>query len=184
MSSIVTVTHYRAATGLTRVMQSMVAILRQWYDIHYVGIGYKGPAICHQGLTIYPCNLHGGDVYGAYQAQQLVEQHQPLFILLLSDVWMLHNYADLSSCQPRPQIVAYVPLDGRIADPSQLEPLRFIDQWVAYTTFAQGEIESALIAVGKDYPQRPMPKVTVIPHGVDSRNLLPSRPERRHPEPR
>jgi len=155
-------------------MQSIVYILRQWYDIHYVGIGYKGPIIHEQGLTIYPCNLHGGDVYGAYQARALVEQQQPVFVLLLSDLWMLHNYAALSSCQPRPHIMAYVPLDGRIADPAWFEPLSFIDQWVAYNRFAQHEIDTARMALTeRERPQRPLRKIAIIPHGVDTHVFYP-----------
>jgi len=170
---LVAITHHRPATGLTRVMQSVLSGLRQWFSIHYVGIGYKGPVIEERGLTLYPCNRHGGDVYGAYQARTLIEQHRPAFVLLLNDLWILHNYAFLAACRPRPCILAYVPLDGHVRDVAWMEPLHFIDQWVVYTRFAKREVETAGAQLSERHEQWRAPAIAVIPHGVDTTVFYP-----------
>ena len=56
-------------TGLTRVMQSIMRRLAERHEIHYLGIGYSGEIIRDRGLTIYPTNPKGGDVFAAFQAK-------------------------------------------------------------------------------------------------------------------
>jgi len=154
-------------------MQSLVEALRRRYAVHYVGIGYKGPEIRKPGLTIYPCNLHGGDVYGSGLAQTLIERLRPRLVLLLNDLWVLHNYRNLGRLTERPTVVAYVPLDGRLVDPSWIEPLGFIDCWVAYTEFARGELARGLERLEGGAKRR----VEVIPHGVDRAVFRPLGPQ-------
>ena len=57
-----------AGTGLTRVMHSIMRRLADRHEIHYLGIGYSGDVVHDRGLTIYPTNPKGGDVFAAFQA--------------------------------------------------------------------------------------------------------------------
>ena len=52
-------------TGLTRVMHNIMRRLADRHEIHYLGIGYSGETIRDRGLTIYPTNPKGGDVFAA-----------------------------------------------------------------------------------------------------------------------
>ena len=61
-------------TGLTRVMHSIMRRLADRHEIHYLGIGYSGETIRDRGLTIYPTNPKGGDVFAAFQAKNLLAQ--------------------------------------------------------------------------------------------------------------
>ena len=66
-----------AGTGLTRVMHSVVGRLADRHEIHYLGIGYSGDVVRDRGLTIYPTNPNGGDVFAAFQAKRLIEDIHP-----------------------------------------------------------------------------------------------------------
>ncbi len=41
------------------------------------GIGYSGDVVRDRGLTIYPTNPKGGDVFAAFQAKRLIDDIQP-----------------------------------------------------------------------------------------------------------
>jgi hypothetical protein len=56
--------------GLTRVMHSIMRRLADRHEIHYLGIGHSGETIRDRGLTIYPTNLKGGDIFAAFQAKR------------------------------------------------------------------------------------------------------------------
>ena len=91
---------------------------------------------------LHPCNLRGGDVFGAYQGQEFVRERRATAVLLLNDLWMLKNY--MNALRPvreelGTRVVAYSPLDGRLPDPSLMAPFEAVDRFVAYTAFGQRE---------------------------------------------
>ncbi len=160
------------ATGLTRVMENILEPLAKHYDVHFIGIGYKEPVKSGK-MTIYPSNLHGGDVFGAYQAREFVEKFHPELVFLLNDLWILGKYARVLANRPaRTKVVCYCPLDGRIPNPSLIEPLASFDSLGVYTHFARREFEKA--ARGRFR----LPEIEVIPHGVDT-NVFHPLPENR-----
>src|SRR5215210_6223455 len=79
-------------TGLTRVMHSIMRRLADRHDIHYLGIGYPGEIIHDRGLTIYPTNPRGGDIFAAFQAQSLIEEINPALVFILHDIWLFEYY--------------------------------------------------------------------------------------------
>src|SRR5271170_2145506 len=81
-----------AGTGLTRVMHSVMRRLAGRHEIHYLGIGYSGETVRDRGLTIYPTNPQGGDVFAAFQAARLIEAIHPDLVLILHDIWMFEYY--------------------------------------------------------------------------------------------
>ena len=160
---------FRPGTGFSRVLQSILTRLPGAYDVHYVGIGYQGPRFDLGGVTVYPCNLHGGDVYGAIQGAALVETLDAPLVFLLHDLWMLRPYVHtLAPLRPRTTVVAYIPLDGTLRDDDQVAPLTFVDRFVAYTRFA-GDASSTAPSAASAAPT----EVSVIPHGVDTATFFP-----------
>ncbi|MGH3089579.1 MAG: glycosyltransferase family 4 protein [Rubrobacteraceae bacterium] len=124
-------------------------------------------------MTVHPCNLRGGDVFGAYQAREFVEKHRPEVVFLVNDLWILGKYARVLSGL-RTRIVCYCPLDGKIADDSLIEPLAAFDRLVVYTRFARREFERAAGRGGFS-----LPDATIIPHGVDTDVFRPLSKEER-----
>jgi len=168
ITPLVAIGVFRPGTGLSRVLQSILTRLPGAYDVHYVGIGYHGPRFDLDGVTVHPCNRHGGDVYGAIQGAALVESLNAPLVFLLHDLWMLRPYAHtLALLRPRTAVVAYIPIDGTLRDDAQVAPLTFVDRFVAYTRFAGDQLDQSLRRLASSA------EVTVIPHGVDTATFFP-----------
>ena len=166
-------------SGFTRVLWSVLGGLAGRYDVHYVGIGYKGPRLVQAGVTLHPSNLQGGDVFGAYQCAELVLSLGAPLVLLLNDLWMLRSYPyALGPLRDRVRTVAYVPIDGSLPDDALLEPISNIDRFVAYTEFGCEQIARALASVAArgftvPGPGAPGSAVSIVPHGVDTATFRP-----------
>ena len=141
----------------------MLPRLADGYDVHLLGIGYRGPSRDLGGATLHPTNLQGGDVFGAFAAAALVQELDARLVLLLNDLWMLQPYMHtLPRLRKRPSIVAYVPLDGELVDDRLLRPLEPVDRFVTFTEFGRRQLEAFTAA-----------PVDVIPHGVDVETFRP-----------
>jgi D-inositol-3-phosphate glycosyltransferase len=163
-------------TGLTRVMHAIMRRLADRHQIHYLGIGYSGEIVHDRGLTIYPTNPKGGDVFAAFQAKRMIEEIAPDLVFILHDIWCFEQYLDrLAEYRDRLKIVAYIPLDGNIVNARDAAALQRADRVVVYTSFAQKQFEGAfdrLVAErGGEFPA-----VDVIPHGVDLSRFYPFAP--------
>ena len=158
------------ATGFTRVLGGIFSRLAEQYDIHLIGIGYRGPVSVERGVTVHPCNLKGGDMLGLYQAKDFIEEHGPELVFLLNDIWVLSRYVDaLASYQESSRIVCYCPLDGRLVDKSLVAPFSALapgGRFVVYTEFARREVERVVEGMA-------FPRVEVIAHGVDTEAFYP-----------
>src|SRR5215212_10406717 len=89
---LIAVAAHSPGSGFTRVLWSVLGALADRYDIHYIGIGYKGPRLTEAGVTLHSSNLQGGDVFGAYQCAEMVQSLGAPLVLLLNDLWMLGSY--------------------------------------------------------------------------------------------
>ncbi len=151
-------------------METITHSLADRYQFHFIGIGYKGPVI--EGLvTIYPCNLQSGDVYGAYQLKQRIQELKPDLVFLLNDIWMLPNYGVV--CQTEAltvPFVAYAAIDGKIVDPATVNGLSFLKKLVAYTDFSYRELNQAF-KQSDQYTK--IPELAIIGHGVDTDHFYP-----------
>jgi glycosyltransferase involved in cell wall biosynthesis len=178
---IIAIGYNISGTGLTRVMHSIMRRLAPRHEIHFLGIGYSGEIVRHQGLTIYPTNPRGGDVFAAFQAIRMIEELNPDLIFILHDIWNFQYYLRLfAPYRERLKIVSYIPLDGKIINEADAAALEQCDRVISYTAFAQNEFEQAFRKLrekaGGDFP-----KVEIIPHGVDLRRFYPL-PELRQQE--
>jgi glycosyltransferase involved in cell wall biosynthesis len=161
-------------TGLTRVMHSIMRRLADRHEIHYLGIGYSGEPIRDRGLTIYPTNPGGGDVFAAFQAKRMIEEINPALVFILHDIWCFNHYLQiLSSYRDRLKIACCIPLDGRISNENDAAPLEQADRVIVYTDFAHREFESAFDRLRAKRSGGAFPVVDVIPHGVDRQRFHP-----------
>jgi D-inositol-3-phosphate glycosyltransferase len=155
-------------------MSSVMRRLADRHEIHFLGIGYSGEIVRDRGLTIYPTNPKGGDVFAAFQAKRLIEEIRPALILVMHDIWMFDYYLRLfGPYRDRLRIVACIPLDGRITNEEDAAPLAQADRIVAYTHFARAEFEGAFRRLREKHADRDFPAVDVIPHGVDRDRFYP-----------
>jgi len=161
-------------TGLTRVMHSIMRRLADRHEIHYLGIGYCGETIRDRGLTIYPTNPKGGDVFAAFQAKKLIEEINPALVFILHDIWCFDHYLRiLGPFRDRLKIIAYIPLDGKIKNEEDAAALEQADRVVVYTEFARKEFEGAFHRLREKRGAGEFPNVDVIPHGVETESFHP-----------
>ncbi len=167
MKTIIAVGLYRPGTGFTKVFESIFKHLSNFYIIHWLGIGYKGPVV-ESEYTIHPNNLTGGDMYGSKKAAEMAIQYRASHILLLNDIYMLHNYQPyLKPLQSQGiKVVAYTPLDGYVRESGQVKGGNFVNTWVLYAQWAKKEVQHYL----KDDTA---PKLVVIGHGVELEKFKP-----------
>jgi D-inositol-3-phosphate glycosyltransferase len=160
-------------TGLTRVMHSIMGRLADRHEIHFLGFGYQGETIHDRGLTIYPTNLKGGDVWAAFQAKRLIEEISPSVVFIMHDIWMFEYYLRiLGPYRDRLRIIVYIPLDGNIINEQDAAPLEQADNVVVYTEWAREQFEQAFIRLHEKQGGE-FPKVGVIPHWVDQTQFYP-----------
>ena len=165
---LIAIGYNTSGTGLTRVMHAIMRRLADRHEIHYLGIGYSGETIHDRGLTIYPTNPKGGDVFAAFQAQSLIEEINPALVFILHDIWMYDYYFRiLSPYQDRLKVACYVPLDGKITNEENAAALKQADRLVVYTEFARTQFEQAFRRLRERQSGGDFPCITVIPHGVD-----------------
>jgi glycosyltransferase involved in cell wall biosynthesis len=163
-----------AGTGLTRVMHAIMRRLAGRHEIHYLGIGYSGETIRDRGLTIYPTNPKGGDVFAAFQAKKLIEEINPDLIFILHDIWMYEYYLRIfGPYRDRLKIACYIPLDGKIINEEDAAPLKGADSVVVYTEFARAQFADAFRRLREKQSDVEFPEITVIPHGVDLGSFYP-----------
>jgi D-inositol-3-phosphate glycosyltransferase len=155
------------STGLTRVMHSIMRRLAPRHEIHYLGIHYKGEIIREQGLTIYPTNPRGGDLFAAFQAIRMIEESPPDLLFILHDIWNFQYYLRLfAPYKAQLKIATYIPIDGKIINEADAAALEQADRVIAYTQFARNEFEQAFHRL-REKRGGSFPPVEVIPHGVD-----------------
>lgn len=161
-------------TGLTRVMHNVMRRLADRYEIHYLGIAYSGEIIRERGLTIYPTNPKGGDVFAAFQAERLIQEIEPEVVFIMNDIWFFYHYLKIiGPYRDKLKVVAYIPLDGRIINEEDAAPLEQSDRVAVYTEFARKEFEGAFERLREKRVGGEFPPVNVIPHGIDLGRFYP-----------
>jgi len=164
--SLLVIGWYRPGMGLSRVLHSTFRHLTAEWNVDVAAIGYDGPPIDVDGLSIHPTNLDDSDAFGMYAAIERVETHGADVVLCFNDVWFMARYAQV--LRPRighTPLAAYVPLDGCFADPEWARSLLDFDLVCVYTAWARDEFTRAWDLLGVSEARRP--PLAVVPHGVD-----------------
>jgi D-inositol-3-phosphate glycosyltransferase len=155
-------------------MNSIMRPLADQHEIHFLGIGYSGDVVRDAGLTIYPTNPNGGDVFAAFQAERMIEEVRPGLIFIMHDIWMFDYYLRiLGPYRDRLRIAAYIPLDGRITNEDDAAALAQADRVAVYSHFGRAEFEGAFRRLREKQAASDFPPVDVIPHGIDRDHFFP-----------
>ena len=92
----------------------------------------------------------------------------------MHDIWLFDYYLRILGPYRDPMaIVAYIPLDGRIANEEDAAPLAQADRVIVYTDFGRKEFEGAFDRLREKHAARDFPPVGVIPHGIDRDSFHP-----------
>jgi glycosyltransferase involved in cell wall biosynthesis len=171
---LVAIGYNTSGTGLSRVMHNLTRRIADRHEIHFLGIGYSGEVVRDRGLTVYPTNPRGGDVFAAFQAASLIEEIEPALVFVMHDIWLFDYYVRiLGPYRDRLKIAAYIPLDGKIVNEDDAAPLAQTDTVVAYSEFGRAEFEGAFRRLLEKQAASEVPPVAVLPHGVDQGRFYP-----------
>ena len=173
---------YQPGTGFTRVLEALLPTFAKQFEVIWMGVGYRGPETqLTPHVRLLPTNLEGGDLVGAYQARERWLEFSPDAIFALNDPWYLSHYSRaLGALLDGVPMIGYLPLDGRIPDPSLVAELTDFSQLITYTQCAANDLRTALRASGITTP------VARAGHGVDLSQFRPLFQSNRvaHPEER
>lgn len=156
-----------AGTGLTKVNRESFGPLTDQFEIHHVGIGYRGDECLSDGMHVYPTNLHGGDIYGTFRAKEVIADVRPRILIVHQDVWYFENYMKhFAPLRPDVKVLAQIPLDGCFVSSEFAGPLTKVDRVAAYTNWARSEFVETLEQYQNETGVKG-PPVDVVGLGVD-----------------
>lgn len=158
MTKVLIVGQASQRTGLARVTRAIAQHLGAYYDVHVLGIDCFDDSASAAGWTLH-VNPAAFDPYAEGRLTTLLDELRPSAVLLYNDLWVIPRYfRSLKEAQHRCPIVGYVPIDGKIAEPTLITALDPLDAVVVFTEFAAAQFHNA----------------HVIPHGVDTSDFCPT----------
>ena len=159
-------------TGFSRVIRSVMLPLAETYDIHHLAINYFGDPHDYP-WPLYPAR-NGGDFFGIGRIAELVARLKPKLIFIVYDPWSLGEYVQqLGPYLEDTKLVFYCPVESDPFDPQYLYRMSGASRLVAYTKFAQQQMQIAADILQSHKPGLPIPSLTYIPHGVDRSIFFP-----------
>jgi glycosyltransferase involved in cell wall biosynthesis len=187
-------------SGFTRVMKALAAGLCQKYQVHWFGLGEMNGAVRTSqvpGVTLHYCPFKPHFPQTGAALRMLVSEIQPAIVLLLGQpLWLSPLLQVLRAARPSCRLVLYAPIEGTLANPDWLKPLALLDDCILYTEHARQSVLALIAACPGNRRVSPMPKLHVLPHGIDTtifrpmavvgdatfrreirQNLFPHRPE-------
>jgi glycosyltransferase involved in cell wall biosynthesis len=91
--------------------------------------------------------------------------------------WLSWKFREIRQCCPACAIFVYAPVEGTLTNAEWLDPLRYVDGCILYTESAKDNVLE-LARVAPQHEWFPLPRLFVLPHGVDTRTFYPL-PDRR-----
>ena len=149
------------ASGYGRVMESLLPLLSDAFDVVLFAPAHRGLPLRRDGIEIRGSTLLG-DPYGRVELPRLLARLAPDVVLVQVDAAAFPMHAPAIAAYEG-RAVAYCPVDWPEIPPSIAEALETFDRVVAYTEFGRGVLERALAR----------PVEAVIPHGVDTTRFTP-----------
>jgi len=154
--------HAGIPTGFARVLQSIATRLADAFDVHWLAINLPDIASPSAAHTLHPNPrlLHAPESLIA-----LVRQLQPDACLILDEPWVCtQRIATLREMAPSTRVMCYCAADEPQSLPPNLLPtLALADHLIVFTTAAR-----QLLLRSFAESSISMPRVTIIPHGVDT----------------
>lgn len=151
-------------TGFSRVAHSVIANIKDKYDIVGLGINYRGDP--HNfDFPIYPASA-GGRVFGEDRLLNILNGAEFDMVFILNDAWVVNSYLHAIKTNLKkklPKIVVYFPVDSESHDPSWYSNFDIVTRSITYTEFGKNVVNEDDCA--------PNLKLDIIPHGVNADNF-------------
>ena len=157
----------REASGFGRQLGSAFAHLADRYEVHHVGIDYLGGRI-DGAWTIHPA-AGPSDIDGCGAIAALAPVLRPAVVLVTNDLWKVGPAVAAARRWARDaRLVVSSPVDGEIISPDLVDFLAEVACLAVYTEAARTTVANAARAhFGADATEL-LPRIRVVPHGVDT----------------
>lgn len=141
-------------SGFAKCTHHTLEALRQTWDVHVLGINYRGDPHSYP-YPIYPAFVPGGDLFGVHRVGDMIERVRPEMVVIQNDPWNIPAYMKkIKQFQTPPPVVGAIAVDGKNCRGTALNEL---DRAIFWTRFAQVQAERG----GMKVPSG------VVPLGVD-----------------
>ena len=137
------------SSGFARATHYTLDVLRETWDVHVLGINYKGDPH-DEPYSVYPC-WPGGDMFGLGRMKGLIDKLKPSVIIVQNDPWNMPAYIARAGNVP---MIGAIAVDGKNCAGRGLNGLAMAIFWTKF-----GEQEARL--GGYTGPS------AVVPLGVD-----------------
>jgi glycosyltransferase involved in cell wall biosynthesis len=173
---VLAVGHGAAATGFSRVLDTLIQHLSHKYEFHHFATNHRSERV-EGDWPIYG-NADRLDANGVERLCELIRRIEPQIVLILNDLWFCCLHAHRLKSEPnRPTIIAYCPVDGILTRPDLYSALGIFDQIVAYTQFGKNQL-GRIAHQGKPLSSHCLTEsIEVIAHGVDCGVFFPLQPD-------
>jgi D-inositol-3-phosphate glycosyltransferase len=158
-------------TGFGRVTHSVLEHLTKEHEVCVLGINYTGDPHEHP-YKIYPACAGGSqDRFGVSRIPEILHKERPDVVICLNDIWIVNQFWE--RCQflkddLKFKFIAYFPVDSESYYPDMLQNMPFWDLAITFTINCAHRILSHKINI---------PRLGVLPHGVDSDRFYPTSKE-------
>jgi D-inositol-3-phosphate glycosyltransferase len=158
-------------TGFGRVTHSVLEHLTKEHEVCVLGINYTGDPHEHP-YKIYPACAGGSqDRFGVSRIPEILHKERPDVVICLNDIWIVNQFWE--RCQflkddLKFKFIAYFPVDSERYYPDMLQNMPFWDLAITFTINCAHRILSHKINI---------PRLGVLPHGVDSDRFYPTSKE-------
>lgn len=154
-------------TGFGRVTHSVLEHLAKEHEVCVLGINYTGDPHEHP-YKIYPACVGGTqDRFGVNRIPEILHKERPDVVICLNDIWVVNQFWE--RCQflkddLKFKFIAYFPVDSESYYPDMLQNMPFWDLAITFTVNCAHRILSHKINI---------PRLGVLPHGVDNGRFYP-----------
>jgi glycosyltransferase involved in cell wall biosynthesis len=160
---------YREGTGFHRVVAHIKNAIKDDFEIHHVGILYRGEVFQEEeGITLYPETDGKGGQMGHKYIARLIDEIQPDVFFIVYDIIFVRFLLESLRHKTRGMLRgAYLALDGEIIKRRKMiSPLKELDFCVWYSDFAHNHVQD-ILKEQRSLLSRPI-DFSIIPHGIES----------------
>jgi glycosyltransferase involved in cell wall biosynthesis len=160
-------------SSYARVLHATLGALAKTWDVQHFAVNHRGAA-ADIGWRILP-NRNIGDRYGVEQIPSIAAEFPPDAIFVFNSFTTLPRYSSLPARLglPRPMLVAQCPLLGEAVDPRFVGRLAFYDCVVVLSETVRRHFADCFGECLRIGMIDRIPRLEVIPHGLDSRIFRP-----------
>ena len=164
--------------GLTTVITRLGQNLGNSFEVHLLGYSPTAENLKSEDLPkdiiFHPSPFPANHSITIQSLIKLVTQINPNFVFLIGQPWKIDKL--LNNLQPfrdRLKILNYIPIEGKLVKPKAMEALSGVDHCILYTGYAKDNVAQIGKELVKAFPNFKMPKLHVLPHGINCDTFYP-----------